>query len=130
LFRLAPIQSLQINARNMPDLDSLVTSPGLGRIRSLKLSCCRFGEKVIRGLVESSCTQLEELRFESSGIGGDGLRSLASSSALRQVKALGLRDDASLKYGWLTMERAFASSTDLPTLEHCDLRDNRLSVRA
>jgi uncharacterized protein (TIGR02996 family) len=94
IFEIAPIQALDIDARDRPDLGTLAEWPHLARLHKLEMSVGWFGTLDITRLAESEyATTLTELAFEFDGISPDGLTALAGSSLFARLHGLELRSN-------------------------------------
>jgi uncharacterized protein (TIGR02996 family) len=94
VFDAAPIQALDVNTRDRPDLAVLADWPHLARIRRLEFSLGRFGGDALKQLGDSPNTQgLTELAFEFDGITAEGLEALARSPLFKRLEALELRSN-------------------------------------
>jgi uncharacterized protein (TIGR02996 family) len=92
VFETAPIQALEIDARNRPDLLALSSWPQLARICRLEFSLARFGADAVARLGNSPhAANLKELAFEFDGITAEGLESLARSTVFGNLISLDLR---------------------------------------
>ena len=95
LFDAAPIQALDIDARDRPDLGALADWPHLARLHKLEFSVGWFGAGEVARLANSEhATNLTELGFEFDGIAPDGLAALAASPLFARLHALELRSNA------------------------------------
>ena len=153
VFEAAPIQALDINAQDRPDLAALADWPHLSRIRRLEFSLGRLGADVAALIGNSqNATGITELAFEFDAISAEGLEALARSALFPRLAVLELRSNVippalivdalaaarepgvlgrlSLAYNRITQYDA-AHLFALPVmhgLEHLDLSDNRLEV--
>ncbi|MBM3980681.1 MAG: TIGR02996 domain-containing protein [Planctomycetes bacterium] len=95
VFDAAPIQALDIDARDRPDLGALADWPHLARLHKLEFSVGWFGAGEIARLAGSEyATALTELGFEFDGIAPDGLTALAASPLFARLHGLELRSNA------------------------------------
>jgi uncharacterized protein (TIGR02996 family) len=95
LFDSAPIQALDIDPRDRPDLSVLADWPHLAYLHKLEFSVGWFGADAIARLVDSPhATVLTELGFEFDGLAPDGLTALAASPLFARLKGLELRSNA------------------------------------
>lgn len=94
LFDAAPIQALEVDARNRPDLAALADWPHLRRIRRLEFSLARFGPDGLHRLGNSPhASDIAEMTFEYDGITAEGLEALARSDVFPQLSVLELRSN-------------------------------------
>jgi uncharacterized protein (TIGR02996 family) len=94
VFETAPIQALDIDARNKPDLGLLADWPQLRRIRRLEFTLGRFGADAVARLGNSPLAgNLTEIAFEYDGITAGGLESLARSAFFARLDRLELRSN-------------------------------------
>lgn len=94
LFDLAPIQALDIDSRDRPNLGPLADWPHLARLRKLEFSIGWFGADAIARLAASPhATGLTELGFEFEGVSPEGLTVLAGSPLFARLKGLELRSN-------------------------------------
>jgi uncharacterized protein (TIGR02996 family) len=94
VFDLAPIQTLDIDSRDRPNLRILADWPHLARIRKLEMSNGWFGTSDVSRLAESEyAANITELGFEFDGISSDGLTALAASSLFARISGLELRSN-------------------------------------
>jgi hypothetical protein len=92
VFHIVPVQALDIDARDRPNLGALADWPHLARLHKLELSSGWFGAEAVTRLCESPhATNLTELGFESDGLAPDGLTALAASPLFARLKGLELR---------------------------------------
>lgn len=92
VFDAVPIQALDIDARDRPDLRVLTDWPHLARLHKLEFSNGWFGSDDIARLAESPrTTNLIELGFDDDSITPDGLTALAESPLFGRLKGLELR---------------------------------------
>ncbi len=123
IFTLAPVQALEIDARNGADLGPLADSPHLQRLRSLDFHLGRLGEAPIRRLAESPhATGITELSFQFAGIVGNGLHCLLRTGLAQRLQRL-----LATELGPLIVD-AFQDSPSLPALEALNLSQNRLGA--
>lgn len=95
VFDAAPIQALDVDARDRPDLRVLADWPHLARLHKLEFSNGWFGSDDIARLAESPrVAGLTELGFEFDSITPDGLTALASSPLFKRLKGLELRTNS------------------------------------
>jgi uncharacterized protein (TIGR02996 family) len=129
LLELAPIQALDIDARNHPDLAPLAASPWLQRIVRLEFVLGAFDAKAIQKLIASPhLGRLTELVFAFGAIRSDGLRALLTAPLAGRLRVLGLRSNFFAEHG-RPLGEAFAAAP-LPALESLDLSGNRVSPPA
>jgi uncharacterized protein (TIGR02996 family) len=94
VFDAAPIQALDVDTRDRPDLSALADWPHLNRIRRLEFSLGRFGAEAVSRLGDSeNARRLAELAFEFDGITAEGLEALARSEAFPRLEVLELRSN-------------------------------------
>ena len=95
VFDAAPIQALDIEARDSSDLAQLADWPFLARLHKLEFSIGWFGARDIATLTESEhAANLTELGFEFDGITPNGLEVLAGSPLFTRLSGLELRSNA------------------------------------
>jgi uncharacterized protein (TIGR02996 family) len=154
VFGAAPIQALDIDAGDRPDLSALAEWPHLARLRKLEFSDGWFGADAIAPLADSElAANVTELGFEFGGIAPEGLAALAASELFPRLTGLELRSVSlpgalvadSLaeargpgalsrlalpynRFGRDDAEQLFALPL-LRQLQHLDLSDNRLGVQ-
>jgi hypothetical protein len=104
---------------------ALAQSAHLGKLQKLSFQCCQLGDE---GAVELAHARwrLQRLNLTQCGIGDVGMRALADSPVLTEMKSLVLvhnriRDEGAL---------ALAESPYLTHLENLELRENRISKEA
>lgn len=94
VFDMVPIQALDIDARDRPDLGTLADWPHLARVHKLEFSVGLFGADDVTRLAESPhAANLTELGFEFDGVAPDGLTALAASPLFARLKGLELRSN-------------------------------------
>ncbi|MBA4188846.1 MAG: hypothetical protein C0467_12685 [Planctomycetaceae bacterium] len=94
VFDVAPIQALDVNTHDRPDLVNLAEWPHLRRIHRLEFSHGWFGPDAITQLGNSpNATSLVELAFEHDGITAAGLEALAVSDLFPRLEVLELRSN-------------------------------------
>jgi hypothetical protein len=95
VFHIVPVQALDIDARDRPNLGVLADWPHLARLHKIELSVGWYGADAITRLCESPhATNLTELGIEFDGIAPDGLTALAASSLFTRLKGLELRSNS------------------------------------
>jgi uncharacterized protein (TIGR02996 family) len=124
IFDAAPIQALDIDARDRPDLRLLANWPYLERLHKLELSVGWFGADDIAHLAESPrAAGLTELGFEFDGIAPDGLTALAASSLFNRLKGLELRQ---ISFPPALLIDSLAAATEPGVLARLSLPYNRI----
>jgi uncharacterized protein (TIGR02996 family) len=94
VFAAAPVQALDVEARNRPDVGLLADWPHLARVRRLEFPRGRLGIEGITRLGNSPhAAGLTELAFEHDGITEDGLRALATTDLFPRLATLELRSN-------------------------------------
>src|SRR5262249_2265148 len=94
IFEAAPIQALDIDARDRPNLRILAEWPHLARLHKLELSIGWFGASDLSQLAGCAhATKLSERGFEFDGISPEGLTALASSALFARLTGLELRSN-------------------------------------
>jgi uncharacterized protein (TIGR02996 family) len=154
VFGAAPVQALDIDAGDRPDLSALAEWPHLARLRKLEFSDGWFGADGIAPLTESEfAANVTELGFEFAGVAPEGLAALAASELFPRLTGLELRSinvpgalvadslaeargPGALsrlalpynRFGRDDAEQLFALPL-MRQLQHLDLSDNRLGVQ-
>ncbi|VTR99883.1 Leucine-rich repeat-containing protein typical subtype OS=Herpetosiphon aurantiacus (strain ATCC 23779 / DSM 785) GN=Haur_4051 PE=4 SV=1: LRR_6: LRR_6: LRR_6 [Gemmata massiliana] len=91
VFDMAPIQAIDLDPRDRPDLASLSEWPHLTRLHRLTFSTGWFGPTDVARLAESPhISNVTELGFEFESISSEGLGALAASPLFGRLKALEL----------------------------------------
>jgi uncharacterized protein (TIGR02996 family) len=126
LFEQAPIQALDIDARDLSDLSPLSEAPWLARVVWLAFSLGRFDEAAIGRLIDSPFIgRLAELGFEFEGILANGLRRLLTSPLTSRLRALSLHSNFFVQHGG-PLREAFEVAAPMPVLESLYLSGNRI----
>ncbi|MBP3959686.1 TIGR02996 domain-containing protein [Gemmata sp. G18] len=95
VFDTAPIQAIDLDQRDRPDLASLAEWPHLARLHRLTFSTGWFDPADIARLAESPHTSnITELGFEFESISPEGLSTLAAAPLFNRLKALELSSNA------------------------------------
>jgi len=95
LFEVAPIQALDVNTHDRPNLSVLARWQHLSRIRRLEFSHGWFGAHAVTQLGDSpNATGVVELAFEHESITAEGLEALAISDVFPKLESLELRANA------------------------------------
>lgn len=96
IFEAAPIQAIDIDARDRPNLSVLADWPHLARLHKLEFSSGWFGALDIAQLAESAfAINITELGFEHDSITPEGLTALAASPLFSRLEGLELRSISS-----------------------------------
>jgi len=124
IFAVAPIQALDIDARDRPNLSVLADWPHLARFHKLEFSSGWFGTPDIAQLAESAyATNLTELGFERDGIAPEGLTVLAASPLFSRLEGLELRSISSPS---VLLVDSLAAASEPGMLSRLSLPYNRL----
>ncbi|MCE9566988.1 MAG: TIGR02996 domain-containing protein [Planctomycetes bacterium] len=92
VFEVAPIQALDVNTHDRPNLSVLAKWQHLSRIRRLEFSHGWFGAHAITQLGDSpNAKGLVELAFEHESITAEGLEALAMTDVFPKLESLELR---------------------------------------
>ncbi len=125
VFEAAPIQALDVDTRDRPDLTALADWPHLARIRRLEFSLGRFGaDAMIRLATSPNTTELKELAFEFDGITAAGLEALAISDLFPRLESLELRSNVIPP---ALLVDALAAAHRPGTLDRLSLSSNRIT---
>lgn len=125
VFDLVPIQALEVNAQDRPDVAGLADWPHLARIRRLEFSVARFGPDAAARLGNSPYTTLlTELGFEFDGISAEGLQTLVESSVFPRLESLELRSNVIPP---ALLVDALAASREPGALSRLSLASNHIS---
>jgi uncharacterized protein (TIGR02996 family) len=129
-FDLAPIQCLDVDARDRPDLGPFAACEWVRKLTALEWTLGYFGAEPIGAFVDSpNVENITDLTFQFAGILGDGLFRLLTSPFARNLRTLKLRSNSSSEYG-RSIGVALAAARTLPALESLELPENRLAASA
>jgi uncharacterized protein (TIGR02996 family) len=124
MFEAAPIQALDIDARDRPEFSRLADWPQFARLRRLDFSVGWFGATDIARLASSPYLQsVTELAFEFGGIAADGLEALAGSPLFKSLAVLELRSN---QIPSALLADALGAAREPGALARLGLPDNRI----